>query len=436
VRRPVEEQSLQYLKPNLILFYRGEITVSGRSFILSLMLYWFLSACSGDAHRSSDSVVRDSAGITIVENVEPQSSAATTWRLSAEPTADIGVVAGDPGQELFAVSDAIRLANGNIVVVNAGTLELRFFRDDGSYLFSAGRQGDGPGEFQSVRWVQSFGDDSIVAYDVRHNRLSYFSIGGGFGRSVTLKSQDRMPYGFAIGLFEDGTALWNTDQRIGQTGSYRQAELQYRFAADGESSIDSVGWSAGRDIFQFPFEGGSLGGPLPFGRHTQYAVHGQQYYVATNDTYEIKVYASTGEMRSVIRKRQENLPVTEQDLDAFQYEMEPRFRRVAPRNRQRARRIFEQLLLPETMPAFGRPSSARKQTLHVDSERNVWVLEYNRRGDASVRWTVFDPDGMLLGTLIAPDGLDILDIGSDYVIGVWRDSLDVEHVQLYDLIKP
>jgi hypothetical protein len=43
---------------------------------------------------------------------------------------------------------------------------------------------------------------------------------------------------------------------------------------------------------------------------------------------------------------------------------------------------------------------------------------------------------MLLGTLIAPDGLDILDIGSDYVIGVWRDSLDVEHVQLYELIKP
>ncbi len=29
-----------------------------------------------------------------------------------------------------------------------------------------------------------------------------------------------------------------------------------------------------------------------------------------------------------------------------------------------------------------------------------------------------------------------LDIGRDYVLGVWRDDRDVEHVQLYDLMKP
>ena len=381
------------------------------------------------------SVVRDSPGVRIVENAAPQWTAETAWRLSAEPMADIGVTEGDPNQELFRVRDAIRLANGHIVIVNAGTYQLRFFRYDGSYLYAAGRRGDGPGEFQSIRWVQSLGGDSLVAYDSRHDRLSYFSVGGEYGRSVTLQRGDRVPFGSAIGLFADGTALVRTDQRIRQTGAFRRVELLYRFSADGQSSIDSIGWSAGRDIIQIPFDGGSLGGPLPFGRHTRYAVHDEQYYVATNDAYEIKVYASTGELRSVIRKRHENLPVTNQDLEAIQDVWEPRFRRVAAPHRPRARRMFDDVLLPETMPAFGRPMSAREQTLHVDSEGNIWVLEYNRRGDDSVRWTVFEAGGVLLGALTAPDGLDILDIGSDYVLGMWRDEDDVEYVRLYELVK-
>jgi hypothetical protein len=28
------------------------------------------------------------------------------------------------------------------------------------------------------------------------------------------------------------------------------------------------------------------------------------------------------------------------------------------------------------------------------------------------------------------------EIGPDYVLGVWRDADDVEHVQMYELVKP
>ena len=55
---------------------------------------------------------------------------------------------------------------------------------------------------------------------------------------------------------------------------------------------------------------------------------------------------------------------------------------------------------------------------------------------ASRAGTVFDAGGVLLGTLTAPDGLDILDVGDDYALGLWRDDLAVEYVRLYGLVKP
>jgi hypothetical protein len=35
-----------------------------------------------------------------------------------------------------------------------------------------------------------------------------------------------------------------------------------------------------------------------------------------------------------------------------------------------------------------------------------------------------------------PTGLRVTEIGPDYVLGLWRDADDVEHVRMYELIKP
>ena len=83
---------------------------------------------------------------------------------------------------------------------------------------------------------------------------------------------------------------------------------------------------------------------------------------------------------------------------------------------------------PTHMPAYN--------SFLVDADGGLWIEEYNRPGDIGPRWTVFDPDGVLLGPVPFPPRFSPRDIGPDYVLGVWRDADDVEHVQLYDLIKP
>ena len=84
--------------------------------------------------------------------------------------------------------------------------------------------------------------------------------------------------------------------------------------------------------------------------------------------------------------------------------------------------------LPETYPAY--------TGIALSAEGYLWVREYDLPGNEANNWSVFDAEGTLLGTLGLPPRFRPLDIGPDYILGVWRDEDDVEHVRMYDLVKP
>lgn len=46
---------------------------------------------------------------------------------------------------------------------------------------------------------------------------------------------------------------------------------------------------------------------------------------------------------------------------------------------------------------------------------------------------VFRPDGVYLGTVKLPQGFNVMEIGADHVLGVARDEMGVEYVQVYGL---
>ena len=48
-------------------------------------------------------------------------------------------------------------------------------------------------------------------------------------------------------------------------------------------------------------------------------------------------------------------------------------------------------------------------------------------------WTVFDLEGRVLGFVETPQGLDILQIGEDFILGRVKDEFEVEYVQVWAL---
>ena len=63
----------------------------------------------------------------------------------------------------------------------------------------------------------------------------------------------------------------------------------------------------------------------------------------------------------------------------------------------------------------------------------LWVEGYRLPYASHTTWHVFDPTGEWLGSLHPPNGLRVLQVGRDYVLGWYRDELDVQHVVVYPL---
>lgn len=392
-----------------------------------------LAACDAGSGGVSGSAVRDSAGAQIVENTDFAWPDGQKWRLSDEPRLDIGVLDGDPAYQLFRVGSAVKLSDGRIVVANGGTRELRFYDPNGVHLLSVGREGGGPGEFGELMWVRALPGDTLLTYDWRNRRLSFFDPGGEFVRSFQLQFLNEMG-GFPtiIAPFGDGSLLVGVQPfLIGdqiKDGLRRDTTVYLHCDRDG-AVLDTLGRFPGGEVYLRTSSGAEtrvMASARAFGRFPQHAVYEQGFYFGTTDTYQVGYYSETGELLRIVRRDRPNLQVTAADIERYKEERLENAGGDGP-----PRDFLEQSLahmpFPEQFPAYG--------SLAVDADGNLWVAEYQRPGDERPRWTVFDSSGRMLGVVEMPERFTIYQIGRDFVLGRWTDEMDVEHVRLYGLIK-
>ncbi len=401
------------------------------SMIAPLLLALAAGGCGTGAERSGSAEVRDSAGIQIVENWAPKWDGGSGWHLSEEPALEIGVLEGDPAYQLFRVADAVRLADGRIVVANAGTYELRFYSAKGDFISSTGREGGGPGEFGGILWLVPLEGDSLMTYDWRNRRVSFFDSKGAFARSFNFQVLAQAG-GFPshIAPFSDGSLLVSTRSSIlgpsGQVegGLRRDSTFFYRFDAQG-TVTDTIGKFPGSDVYVKSQDQMILGGVLAFGRAPQVAARQMGFYFGSNDSYEIGYYNAEGVLERLIRTDRTRAPLAPEDIDRF---IEERLENAEDDNdRMFVERLFRDMPYPDLLPAYS--------DFLVDAKGNLWAEEYQRPGEEQPRWTVFAPEGQLLGVVETPHRFNVYQVGPDFVLGRWTDDLDVERVQLYKLIK-
>ena len=72
----------------------------------------------------------------------------------------------------------------------------------------------------------------------------------------------------------------------------------------------------------------------------------------------------------------------------------------------------------------------------MDASGSLWVARYAPDETQQHLWDVFDAVGRWLGEVETPIGGRIWEIGENYLLGTWRDELDVEEVRLYGILKP
>jgi hypothetical protein len=374
-----------------------------------------LSSCGSFRDANRTTVIADSAGIAIALS-DPSHEMLAEWRLAPLPKIEIGRSSSDPEYQLFQVRSARQLRDGGIVLANNGTAEIRFYDAAGTFVGATGRRGYGPGEFQQVGWVGAYADSNFV-FDAMLSRFTVIDPEGRFARTFSLDQAGGSSLVWPVAFLSDNSLVVATAAAMtGLTGAgvVRDSAVYLRMGLDG-GILDTIGrFPIGERLL---FTVGEVITVLsrPFGPSGHGAVVAGEIYHGFADEFEVGVYSVAGELRRVIRLSHDMVNVTRSDIDDYRSE------------RPRWSHLLDLSIYPAKMPAFSR--------LLATADEKLWIEEYPVAGAEQRRWWVFEPDGSLVSTIRMPPRFRLLQVGRDVVIGVWRDDLDVERVQVYDLIR-
>ena len=401
-------------------------TLPVRALIAALALATVVTA--GDDDYPAELVpIGDSAGVTIVESHAPQWPEGAGWRIAPEPLVEIGSAVGDPAEEFFQIEGVVRMADGRIAVGDGGAGEIRVFDSSGDHQWTAGRQGEGPGEFRIMASLGTDPDGGIWVYDFSLQRITFVSPGGEI-KEVTELEHDIPTLGM-VGRLRDGSyvlaQLWGagpvTDAL--EEGMRRDPAIVAHFGAGGEL-VDTIGEFPGREI-QLRVEDGRMvmGSPL-YGRSASYTLWGNSLVAGDQILFELRLYSSSGELGRIVRIPGADLSLSQDEIEST---MAQAMADLPESRRPSYRSFLEEAGLPDRKPAY----------LHLLPDRagNLWVSEFARYPTPPGEWTVFDADGRWLGSVVMPPDFRPYEIGMEWILGVERDEMDVQQVKLYPLVK-
>ncbi|HEX2202246.1 MAG TPA: hypothetical protein VHG91_03055 [Longimicrobium sp.] len=375
-----------------------------------------LAACGGGADAPEREVARETGGV------------AAEWRLSAEPEVGIGAAEGDPRALLFQVEGAVRLDGGAIAVANAGTHEVRFYGRDGRFAAAYGRQGRGPGEFETLAWLGALRGDTVAAWDASLLRWTLLTPRG-VVRTVAPRPAPPGMFPQARGVFADGSFVlasgWDVARMAaGGTGVRRDSVTLLRYGPDG-TLLGPVARLPGRQEYVTTGASGFSTNPVPFGRETFVAVGDSLLYALDTGGARVDAFTPLGRRVPGMALDDRPAPVRAEDRE--------RYRRVrlaaieVESYRAEQEKVLAEIPFPETMPVF--------QDLRHDGAGHLWVGAYPAVSGAPREWTILAPGGERIATARTPAGLRVLQVGPDFVLGKATDEAGVERVRLYRLSR-
>lgn len=360
---------------------------------------------------------------TVIEYHDPT----TVHRLS---TRQMQVnVGGSDGVDFYRVTAILPRSDGAFVVVNAGTNELQLFDSAGALRWSVGRGGRGPGEFSDIRGAALLPGDSILVFDVVGRRISVLDPRGNFLRSFLLSTPfDGGGFPTLMVALRDGTLLVGYSEvrtTIPQPQAAYSGQRLFQYSTTGElRSPDGLRLPNRERFVQAvpPNMGGVAYWDLAFGRRM--TIRADSNWILTGDgtTWSVEQRTARGAVMKTHRLARSTEPVTAQDKSAFRARS---LERSQPGRRAVITKMLADMPYPQTKPAYRR--------FETDDLGRLWLEVYAPREETQANWIRVDPRTQHVVAVQFPPRFRAFAFRADLVYGVWRDSDDVEYVQVYAL---
>lgn len=406
-----------------------------------------LAGCAFGDEPSSESrsaAERDSAAIRVVENSGPAWATDQGWQIAPIPEVVIGASSSpmDSRDEvpLYRVQGARFLPDGRIVVANAGSSEVMVFDTTGALVTRFGGPGQGPGELQSIVGVHICGGDSIAVID-RSQTLHLFDRDGTFVRRAQFRLGERSASVQGVStscrraVVQQRTRMPPAD-RLGLT------EDVFAWVDSFSEAVDTVTTAELLEVWTRTLEGAARPWVTPWGTSARtHATRNGHLVLGNGRVSEFRRYDSGGGLQLIVRWPGQPEPVGAGDRRRYSA-ARSEFVDRAPPNEPEVGLLFPALdeypEIPTHKPLYDR--------VLLDDRGRIWARVFPEESfglfDSRLpgpivfteTWTVFDSAGVWLGDLTLPERFELHDVDGDRLLGVSRDSLDTETVQLLRIV--
>jgi len=415
---------------------------------------WFICVCLGcgssadPSPATPDFAIRDSAGVTIIENGDSLWRGEGRWRVDSIPLFVVEGAVGDQDAVVWRVGNIVRLSDGRFVIENRGTRQLFSLDPSGRVEEILGRDGEGVGEYRFMEGLFRCRGDTLVEYEPR--RITVLDGRGNVVRTVGVPDEMRSRNGQnMLGLSVDCDRLLVSNQ-LGRwdrsDGVIGQIPRRVMWLSLNSGRLDTLGVFRGSERVEIQIPGQPKA-VFPFSLTPSWATRDSLAYYGSGLRPEVLALSRSGAARSVLRWNARREPIRDEDWAAYEadraryLETSPEDEKYLVTRRSHPRPDFKPYFSGEDM-GIGSQSGLR-----FDPQESLWVRRHTfrslLRADSRERpireaesWWVFNAEGRWLGTVDTPSNFLIRFIGDSVLVGISRDEFDVESVVAYRLLKP
>ena len=383
-----------------------------------------LPACGTDAESPAGGVVRDSAGVRILE-YSGTPAVESPLAFSPEPVYRYG--ADTAHYQFQSIVEGRLLPGGSAAIFDGGNTEIVLVEPDGASGEVLAREGRGPGDVSYVSALLALGGDSLLVQDMGNDKFMLLAAGE-LVRTVNVHAFDQSLD--ALGRDPAGRLLMiSAGFRSGFPEEWLAGHMVlFDLESSAADTVAAYDW-----VRSQPPRGEGSRNPYPDWGYVTAA--GGRFVYGRSDRAELVWHRSDGTVAQIVRWEPERTHPTDEHWKVFEEDRRPTLARINPHLApgspamkaflDRAMADFEvdpATPLPLFEPPFG------------DDEGRLWVGDYVVAGSEAPRYTIFAPNGEWLGVVGVPDGLRILDVSGGLVLGVVEDEMEVESVVVYRVL--
>lgn len=373
------------------------------------------AAC--ETREVAPTVAVDSTGVRIVTS-QPLASDATC-AVGAEPLVVIGNREDDPSHLFARVSGVARLSDGSVAVADRTVGEVRIFDDTGEHLRSFGGFGDGPGEFRRPWriWVQP--GDTLWVGDYRPWRYNVFAADGQWSRAVQLEPTYLNP-SRGGGVLSGGALIASRTTSVSQSFETPDTLVVEAHGPDGKF-VGVLARLPNRRQEQLP--GDDVYIHRIFDSNASVSARGDRIALSTSSDPEVRILDSEYRLTTIVRWDAGDRSVRGSDVDAYRDEV-----RALQAERLDPLYVNPRRPAADMFPAF--------HSVLMGNAGHLFVFPYRRPGQPAAGAMIFAPTGEFMCHMQPKPGFSVWEAGSDYLLGVHFDELDIATVMVYDFGAP